>query len=62
MDIILKFDRVNYEKHGTCRINIENGILFPEEVKESCKVLKIDKRNTVIGKLLYSWTNPVHAI
>ena len=41
MDVILKFDRVNYEKHGTCRINIiESGTLL--EVKERCKILKID--------------------
>ena len=40
MDVILKFDRVYYEKHGTCRINIENGILV---LKEHCKILKIDK-------------------
>ena len=40
MDLILKFDCVNYEKHGTCRINIENGILV---LKEHCKILKTDK-------------------
>ena len=40
MDVILEFDRVNYEKHGTCRINIENGIVV---LKEHCKILKIDK-------------------
>ena len=40
MNEILKFDRVNYEKYNTSRINIENGILVP---KDNCKVLKIDK-------------------
>ena len=40
MDVILKFDRVNYEKHGTCGINMENGILV---LKEHCKIFKIDK-------------------
>ena len=40
MNEILKFDRVNYEKHNTNRINIENGILV---LKEHCKVLNIDK-------------------
>ena len=40
MNEILKFDRVNYEKHNTSRINIENGILV---LKEHCKILKIDK-------------------
>ena len=39
MDVILKFYRINYEKYDTSRINIENGISFPEEVK----VLKINK-------------------
>ena len=39
MDIILKFNCINYENHGTCRINIiESGTLFPEEVKERCKM------------------------
>ena len=40
MNEILKFDRVNYEKYNTSRINIENAILV---LKEHCKVLKIDK-------------------
>ena len=40
MDVILKFDRVNYEKHGTCGINIENGILV---LKEHCKIFKIEE-------------------
>ena len=40
MNEILKFDRVNYEKYNTSRINIENGILV---LKEHCKILKIDK-------------------
>ena len=40
MNEILKFERVNYEKYNTSRINIENGILV---LKEHCKVLKIDK-------------------
>ena len=41
MDVILKFDRVNYEKHRTCRNTIiESGTLL--EVKERCKILKID--------------------
>ena len=39
MDVILKFDRVYYEKR-TCRINIESGILV---LKEQCKILKMDK-------------------
>ena len=43
MNEISKFDRVNYEKHNTSRINIENGILIPTEVREHCEVLKIDK-------------------
>ena len=40
MNEILKFDRVYYFKHNTSRINIENGIL---DLKEHCKVLKIDE-------------------
>ena len=40
MNEILKFDRVNYEKYNTSRINIENG---NSVLKEHCKVLKIDK-------------------
>ena len=34
MNVILKFDRVYYEKYNTSRINIENGILVSKEVKE----------------------------
>ena len=33
MNEILKFERVNYEKYNTSRINIENGILV---LKEHC--------------------------
>ena len=40
MNVILKFDRVYYEKYNSSRINIENGILV---VKEHCEILKIDK-------------------
>ena len=40
MNEILRFERVNYEKYNTSRINIENGILV---LKEHYKVLKIDK-------------------
>ena len=40
MNEILKFERVNYEKYNTSRINIENGILV---LKEHCKILKIEK-------------------
>ena len=40
MNEILKFDRVNYEKYNTSRINIENGILV---LKEHYEILKIDK-------------------
>ena len=40
MNEILKFERVNYEKYNTSRINVENGILV---LKEHCKMLKIDK-------------------
>ena len=44
MNVILKFDRVYYEKYNTSRINIvENGILVPKEVKEHCEILKIDE-------------------
>ena len=28
MNEILKFERVNYEKYNTSRINIENGISY----------------------------------
>ena len=40
MNEISEFDRVNYEKYNTSRINIENG---NSVLKEHCKVLKIDK-------------------
>ena len=40
MNEILEFNRENYEKYNTSRINIENGILV---LNENCKVLKIDK-------------------
>ena len=40
MNEILKFERVNYEKYNTSRINTENG---NSVLKEHCKVLKIDK-------------------
>ena len=59
MNEILKFDREYYEKYNTKRINIENGILI---LNEHCKVLKIDKRNMIIKKLLYSWNNLIYVI
>ena len=40
MNEILKFERENFEKYNTSRINIDNGIL---DLKEHCKTLKIDK-------------------
>ena len=40
MNKILKFERVNYEKYNTIRINIENGIF---SLKEHGKTLQIDK-------------------
>ena len=59
MDIILKFDRVNYENHGTCRINIiESGTLFPEEVKERCKILKIDEAKYGYRKAVVQLVHP----
>ena len=59
MDVILRFDRVNYEKHKTCRINIiESGTLFPEEVKERCKVLKIDKTKYGFQKAVVQLVHP----
>ena len=39
MNVILKFDRVQYEKYNTSRTDIQNGNLVP---KEHCEVLKID--------------------
>ena len=36
----LEFNRENYEKYNTSRINVENGNLV---LNEHCKVLKIDK-------------------
>ena len=39
MNEILKFDRINYEKYNTSRINIENGILV---LNEHCEILKLD--------------------
>ena len=44
MNKILKFERVNYEKYNTIRINIENGIF---SLKERGKTLQID--NTKYG-------------
>ena len=44
MNVMLKFDRVYYEKYNTSNINIiENRILAPKEVKEHCEILTIDK-------------------
>ena len=60
MNKILKFERVNYEKYNTIRINIENGIF---SLKEHGKTLQIDKwLYMVIKKLLYRWNNPIYAI
>ena len=42
MNVELKFYHVYNEKYGTGRINIEKGFLSSKEVKEHCKILKID--------------------
>ena len=55
MNEILKFDRVNYEKYNTSRINIENGILF---LKEHCGVLKIDKKKYGYQKAIVQLAKP----
>ena len=55
MNEILKFDRVNYEKYNTSRINIENGILV---LKEHCNVLKIDKTKYGYQKAVLQLVQP----
>ena len=51
MNEILKFERVNYEKYNTSRIDIENGILV---LKEHCNVLKIEKNEIWLSKSSYT--------
>ena len=55
MDVILKFDRVYYQKYDTSRINIENGILV---LKEKCKILKIDKMKYSYQKAVVELDQP----
>ena len=47
----LKFNRVNNDKYNTVSINIEHAFLT---LKENCEILKIEKQNGIIEKLLYS--------
>ena len=54
----LKFDRVYYEKYNTSRINIENGILVPKEVKEHCEILKIDETKYGYRKAVVQLVHP----
>ena len=55
MNEILKFDRVNYEKYNTSRINIENGILV---LRGHCEVLKIDKSKYGYQKAIVQLAKP----
>ena len=55
MNEILKFDRENYEKYNTHRINIENGILV---LKEHCNVLNIDKTKYGYQKAVVQLNQP----
>ena len=45
----LKFNRVNNEKYNSVSINIEHAILT---LKEDYDIIKIEKQNGVIEKLL----------
>ena len=59
MNVILKFDRVYYEKYNTSRINIiEYGILVPKEVKEHCEILKIDETKYGYRKAVVQLAQP----
>ena len=59
MNVILKFHRVYYEKYSTSNINtIENGILVPKEVKEHCKILKIDETKYGYRKAVVQLVQP----
>ena len=57
--MILKFDCVNNEKYNTVSINIiESGTIFPEEVKNHCKILKIDKTKYGYRKAVVQFIQP----
>ena len=59
MNVILKFDRVYYEKYNTCSIDIiQNGILVPKEVKEHCEILKIDEMKYGYRKAVVQLVQP----
>ena len=55
MNVILKFDRVYYEKYNTSRSNIENEILV---LKEHCEILKIDKTKYGYRKAVVQLVQP----
>ena len=58
MNEILKFDRVYYEKYNTSKINIENGILVPKEIKEHCEILQIDETKHGYRKAVVQLVQP----